>query len=224
MDKDLIQKGDEYLKNTTKEIANAYDFHYLDFIDRQNGNAYVTIEKSWDKGKDTLIYLPYPEDKDKTTEFKILYFSDFNREYLMNDQPSVEQIAKDTQVSEIECENTEAGIIFVLPEGQSGVFALVWQVDRSSLPDEEDHSNSNTSNQDLDPVYRAYNPNNGEHFYTLDQKEFKYITSIGWNDEGIAFMAEGKTRAKVYANLYIEFIIQIADCITIRSMKMRKMY
>lgn len=198
VDKDLIQKGDAYLQNTTKEIANAYDFHYLDFIDRQNGNAYVTIKKNW-SGKDTLIYLPYPKDKDKTTEFKVLYFSDFNREYLMNDEPSVEDVAEATQVSELPCEKTDEGIKFVLPEGQSGVFALVWQVDRSSLPNNGDHSNSSNSSspstpkQDLDSVYRAYNPNNGEHFYTLDQKEFKYITSIGWNDEGIAFMAEGKT-------------------------------
>lgn len=39
-------------------------------------------------------------------------------------------------------------------------------------------------------VYRAYNPNNGEHLYTANYDEFRTITNIGWHDEGIAFMTE----------------------------------
>ena len=38
-------------------------------------------------------------------------------------------------------------------------------------------------------VYRLYNPNSGEHFYTLDYTEASYLDSIGWNYEGIAWTA-----------------------------------
>ncbi len=38
-------------------------------------------------------------------------------------------------------------------------------------------------------VYRLYNPNSGEHFYTLDYSESSYLDSIGWNYEGIAWTA-----------------------------------
>ncbi|MDO4664480.1 MAG: GLUG motif-containing protein, partial [Erysipelotrichaceae bacterium] len=51
-------------------------------------------------------------------------------------------------------------------------------------------------------VYRAYNPNSGEHFYTPNYDEFKYITSIGWNDEGIACMTETKTSGHTLYRLY----------------------
>lgn len=52
------------------------------------------------------------------------------------------------------------------------------------------------------PVYRAYNPNNGEHLYTLDAKEFKHITSNGWHNEGIAFMAETERNGRALYRVY----------------------
>jgi len=38
-----------------------------------------------------------------------------------------------------------------------------------------------------DPMYRLYNPNSGEHFYTKDEKEKNTLISYGWKDEGIAW-------------------------------------
>ncbi len=38
-------------------------------------------------------------------------------------------------------------------------------------------------------VYRVYNPNSGEHFYTLNSYEAKNLISLGWNDEGIGWTA-----------------------------------
>ncbi len=38
-------------------------------------------------------------------------------------------------------------------------------------------------------VYRLYNPNSGEHFYTLDWNEATYLDQIGWNYEGVAWNA-----------------------------------
>lgn len=39
-------------------------------------------------------------------------------------------------------------------------------------------------------VYRLYNPNSGEHFYTPNYAELIVDTKAGWNDEGIAWYTE----------------------------------
>lgn len=36
------------------------------------------------------------------------------------------------------------------------------------------------------PIYRAYNPNGGQHYYTLSQFELNSLVTAGWNAEGIA--------------------------------------
>ncbi|MDO4663690.1 MAG: hypothetical protein Q4A59_02270 [Erysipelotrichaceae bacterium] len=56
--------------------------------------------------------------------------------------------------------------------------------------------------QKLSRVYRAYNPNNGEHLYTLDEKEYKHVTSLGWHDEGVAFMAETEKNGQALYRVY----------------------
>jgi hypothetical protein len=37
------------------------------------------------------------------------------------------------------------------------------------------------------PVYRLYNPNSSQHFFTNDINESNYLTNLGWNYEGEAF-------------------------------------
>ena len=54
----------------------------------------------------------------------------------------------------------------------------------------------------LNPVYRAYNPNNGEHLYTLDEKEYKHVASVGWDAEGVAFMAETEKNGQALYRVY----------------------
>ncbi|GAB2026767.1 GH25 family lysozyme [Lactovum odontotermitis] len=46
-------------------------------------------------------------------------------------------------------------------------------------------------------VYRLYNPNSGEHFYTEDSNEKDYLANIGWNYEGMGWVAP-KDGAPVY--------------------------
>lgn len=49
----------------------------------------------------------------------------------------------------------------------------------------------NTSGTVLDPVtmFRLYNPNSGEHFYTSSTVERDNCVSVGWNDEGVGWVA-----------------------------------
>ncbi|MDR2976556.1 MAG: CAP domain-containing protein [Streptococcaceae bacterium] len=46
-------------------------------------------------------------------------------------------------------------------------------------------------------MYRMYNPNSGEHFYTASQAEAEYLQKKGWNYEGIGWIAPD-TGEKVY--------------------------
>lgn len=47
-------------------------------------------------------------------------------------------------------------------------------------------------------MYRVYNPNSGEHFYTSDVKEKDHIVSIGWRFEGIGWSAPKTSSIPVY--------------------------
>ena len=47
-------------------------------------------------------------------------------------------------------------------------------------------------------MYRLYNPNSGEHFYTLSTVERDHLIGVGWNDEGIGWTAPTKGGEPVY--------------------------
>ncbi|WP_238991068.1 glycoside hydrolase, family 25 [Lactococcus lactis] len=47
------------------------------------------------------------------------------------------------------------------------------------------------------PVYRLYNHNTGEHFYTKNQSEKVQLSTHGWNDEGIGWYS-GTSGSPVY--------------------------
>lgn len=44
-------------------------------------------------------------------------------------------------------------------------------------------------------IYRAYNPNDGDHLYTTDKAEFDKVIAAGWNNEGTAWNAASKGTA-----------------------------
>ncbi|MDO4621396.1 MAG: C1 family peptidase [Eubacteriales bacterium] len=47
-------------------------------------------------------------------------------------------------------------------------------------------------------MYRLYNPNSGEHFYTAAAAERNHLTSVGWKYEGIGWTAPSKSTIPVY--------------------------
>ena len=47
-------------------------------------------------------------------------------------------------------------------------------------------------------MYRLYNPNSGEHFYTKDESEKAGLVEKGWNDEGIGWIAPVTSKTPVY--------------------------
>ena len=47
-------------------------------------------------------------------------------------------------------------------------------------------------------MYRMYNPNTGEHFYTASEAEKNNLVAAGWTDEGKAWSAPSKSQTPVY--------------------------
>ena len=47
-------------------------------------------------------------------------------------------------------------------------------------------------------MYRLYNPNSGEHFYTASEGERDAVIKAGWNDEGIGWYAPKTSAVPVY--------------------------
>lgn len=45
------------------------------------------------------------------------------------------------------------------------------------------------SSSDAEIMYRLYNPNSGEHFYTSSDVEHDHLVEVGWNDEGRGWVA-----------------------------------
>ncbi|MDE5757475.1 MAG: leucine-rich repeat domain-containing protein, partial [Allobaculum sp.] len=52
-------------------------------------------------------------------------------------------------------------------------------------------------------MYRLYNPNSGEHFYTRNSNEKNQLSSIGWKYEGVAWYSPQSSNTPVY-RLYNE--------------------
>ncbi|MBP5164320.1 MAG: hypothetical protein ILP08_02680, partial [Lachnospiraceae bacterium] len=47
-------------------------------------------------------------------------------------------------------------------------------------------------------MFRLYNPNSGEHFYTGNETEKTDLVKAGWSDEGIGWIAPVKSNTPVY--------------------------
>ena len=64
----------------------------------------------------------------------------------------------------------------------------------------ENWKNAGNEEDDLpgEPVYRLYNPNSGEHFYTLNVNERDKLIEAGWSDEGVAWYSSEDSAVPVY--------------------------
>ena len=48
------------------------------------------------------------------------------------------------------------------------------------------------------PVYRLYNPNAGDHHYTVNAGERDHLKALGWNDEGIGWYSDDSESVPLY--------------------------
>ena len=57
---------------------------------------------------------------------------------------------------------------------------------------------TDTTGTEAVTMFRLYNPNSGEHFYTKDESEKAGLVKEGWNDEGIGWIAPVTSKTPVY--------------------------
>nr|MCR5047827.1 hypothetical protein [Saccharofermentans sp.] len=60
------------------------------------------------------------------------------------------------------------------------------------------------SQEDVVNMYRLYNRNSGEHFYTSDSAERDHLMSLGWSYEGLGWTAPAMSNTPVY-RLYNQY-------------------
>lgn len=103
----------------------SYEVRYLDLVDANNGNAWITSSNGVD------VYWGYPEGTDSSTSFQLVHLRGLHREgsqtgsYVENDIYTC--VAETVPV-----ENTQQGIRFHIPAAGFSPFVLAW--DTPSVP------------------------------------------------------------------------------------------
>lgn len=113
----LEDRIDSYLGGA--DADREYQIKYLDLVDANNGNAWITSSAGTD------IYWGYPTGTDRNTNFTLLHFTGLHRDGT-NSGFDLDDIAG-AAIERIDVENTENGIKFHVGSGDFSPFALVWE-------------------------------------------------------------------------------------------------
>lgn len=113
----LKAKADDAIGNTSDNRQ--YEIKYLDLVDANNGNAWITSSSGID------IYWAYPAGTSSSTEFTLLHFEGLHRDGA-NSGYDVSDI-KSVVPEKVTIEKTANGIKFHVKPGSFSPFALVWE-------------------------------------------------------------------------------------------------
>ena len=188
----LEAKADQKL-NADADDYN-YEIMYLDLVDTNNGNAWITSSEGTD------IYWDYPEGTDRNTDFEILHFTGLHREDSETTDSGFEiEDLESISMDEIENvtikEKTDDYIVFHVTEANFSPYAIAW---------ETDNGGSDTPGGDTpggnDPWYPPYNPGDDDKPSGLNTEDhFSYV--VGYED-GMVKPQRSITRAEVATIFY----------------------
>lgn len=134
-DQQLANRALDVISSDGTELTNPwYQAKYLDLVDANNGNVWLTPENP------VTIYWPYPEGTDENTEFHLVHFKGLDRE-ISNDQITNE--IDSSQVESVDIENTEHGIRF--ETDSFSPFVLTWDAGTEAGEQPEPTTNINES-------------------------------------------------------------------------------
>mgnify|MGYP005776784565 FL=1 len=130
---DIIDTGSE---NRTEQLVDraeqeigafdSYEAKYLDLVDRNNGDAWVTASNA------VTVYWPLPEGTNRFTDFTLLHFEDLDRDMASDE---IENDIANCVVDEIEItEVTGTHVVFNVTSGNFSPFMLVWDTDGGDEP------------------------------------------------------------------------------------------
>lgn len=119
----LKERAEEFLKTTN--ASRGYEIKYLDLVDRNNGNMWVTAQDASGTPRNITIYWPIPENMDKDVNVKILHFKDLHRDTSTGEiESSIEQcVVEEVPVTKI----TDTHVVFEAGAKGFSPFALVWE-------------------------------------------------------------------------------------------------
>ena len=188
----LENKADQKLNANDGDYN--YEIMYLDLVDTNNGNAWITSSEGTD------IYWDYPEGTDRNTDFEILHFTGLHREDSETTDSGFEiEDLESISMDEIENvtikEKKDDYIVFHVTEANFSPYALAW---------ETDNGGSDTPGGDTpggnDPWYPPYNPGDDDKPSGLNTEDhFSYV--VGYED-GMVKPQRSITRAEVATIFY----------------------
>ncbi|MDO4621564.1 MAG: NlpC/P60 family protein [Eubacteriales bacterium] len=125
-----------------------------------------------------------------------------NNDTESTDEEIADEGTTDMEDSDLELTDSEASqkemsedSVFTESSVEEEQTGAVLSEEADTVNEEEDLLTANT---DSVPMYRIYNPNSGEHFYTADKKERDYLFRQGWFMEGVGWVAPKKSSRPVY--------------------------
>lgn len=105
----------------TSVDSECYQAKYLDLVDANNGNAWITASDA------VTVYWGYPEGTDKNMKFTLYHFRNLHRDGA-NSGYDVSDIS-DAEIKQVTVEKTAQGIKFHVEPGGFSPFVLVWEED-----------------------------------------------------------------------------------------------
>ena len=132
----------------TTDGTRHYEAKYLDLVDANNGNAWISSSKGTD------IYWGYPTGTDKNTNFTLVHFRDLHRDgtesgFDIDDINSDNVEVLTTKDGKIV--NTDYGIKFHVAKGGFSPFVLVWETEAEE-PDPGTDPNPGGGGSHSDPT------------------------------------------------------------------------
>ena len=121
---DALKEAVDSKLGTTDDIRH-YEAKYLDLVDANNGNAWISSSKGTD------IYWGYPTGTDKSTNFTLVHFKDLHRDGTESgfNPGDIDSTDADVLKTGEELTNTEFGIKFHVDKGGFSPFVLVWETE-----------------------------------------------------------------------------------------------
>lgn len=201
-DEILSQDRKNLLKTTADTLAQGkgwydpdednrkYDFRYLDLMNPDHANAWVTSTKG------ATIFWGYPSGTNQNTEFTLVSFKNLNREdgtgFTTTTQDAVNQNL--AEFERIPCSNTEYGLTFELDSDEFGPFMLTWVANDSGgayhpeyNPDDKDTDEPEEEPEEIDEeeVPLAETPwlNTEDHYAYIVGYPEDYVTGEPTEDE-----------------------------------------
>ena len=98
--------------------SDRYQAQYLDLVDADNGNAWVTANRN------VTVYWGYPQDTNKSTNFTLYHFTGLHRDGT-NSGFDLDDI-DNSKIEEVTIKKTDDGIAFEVEPGGFSPFVLVW--------------------------------------------------------------------------------------------------